>query len=445
MRTDDLRTMLHDNAAQLEDRGLTRRVAAVHDRVALVRRRRRTGVMGAAAAAVLVAAVAVVPGVLERNEPEPADTGAPATLAGWDIPESQILDGFTYEYVRGVESEGNRLVLDLPRSDMPRALSWASSEDLKGTVSVTVDSELVARDSAGGLAEGYPLHEGGKHTIVIRSSGDADAGDLGLAVYEQSDDLPPGISNGVTTFRESIAENVLLGGAIGEPGQSRLSFDVTAPSTRLRFSDFCYGGSADVVAEVYLNGQLVSSADCADGPYPDPGTTGSSYESDAALATYGIEPGSTVKVEMVLASPDGDGARVEAPDAVLGAAVYELGPAAATAAGWEVPATVEYEGRLWAFSKLYESRRGDKELRVDVPASALPQVVTLATGAMGSSTGSVFVDGVHISGWSSNAGGGGYGHEAVLQPHQAHTVRVRVVKGGSERMQIAVIVHRQVR
>lgn len=93
MRTDELRTVLHEHGEEVRDRGASARLDAVHGRVARARRRRAAAAGGGLVAAVLAVALVVVPGMRETQAP----------VAGDDRPSvGYSKDGVTFpQQVRG--------------------------------------------------------------------------------------------------------------------------------------------------------------------------------------------------------------------------------------------------------------------------------------------------------------------------------------------------------
>jgi hypothetical protein len=69
MRTDELRTLLHEHGEEVHDRGVSARLDAVHGRVARARRRRAAAAGGGLVAAVVAVALVVVPGMREPQAP----------------------------------------------------------------------------------------------------------------------------------------------------------------------------------------------------------------------------------------------------------------------------------------------------------------------------------------------------------------------------------------
>src|SRR5512139_1602198 len=91
MRTDELRTLLHDRGDEVRDFGAHERVGAVHHRVQVARRRRAAGAAGGLVAAVAAVALAVVPGVTGPRGSQPADGNPPPKTA-----PGYTKDGVTY-------------------------------------------------------------------------------------------------------------------------------------------------------------------------------------------------------------------------------------------------------------------------------------------------------------------------------------------------------------
>lgn len=196
MRTDELRSVLHQHADMFEDHGAPARVCSVHDRVVIVRRRRHKRVAGVAALAIVAVALVVLPSQMSEKDSVPVQSPKPVKLAGYAVPNTQVLGGLTYDYRQGVQSKAGAksLRMTLPRSDRRRALAWASnSKDLSAFVSLKVDGDEVSRSTAGGFESGQLLSEGSRHVIVVKIDKLAPGGLLGLAVYDRSN-APPTVS-----------------------------------------------------------------------------------------------------------------------------------------------------------------------------------------------------------------------------------------------------------
>ncbi len=86
MRTDELRSVLHDHGDRVQDSGAPARVTAVHQRVTTVKRRRAAVAGGGLVAAVAAVALAVVPTLGSTPEPVPATPGGGYSKGGLTFP-----------------------------------------------------------------------------------------------------------------------------------------------------------------------------------------------------------------------------------------------------------------------------------------------------------------------------------------------------------------------
>lgn len=91
MRTDELRTLLHERGDEVVDHGAPARVGAMHERVRAVRRRRAAVAGGGLVAAVAAVALAVVPGTILPDQPAPA-----GPVEGVLNEDGYAKDGVTY-------------------------------------------------------------------------------------------------------------------------------------------------------------------------------------------------------------------------------------------------------------------------------------------------------------------------------------------------------------
>lgn len=171
-----------------------------------------------------------------------------------------------------------------------------------------------------------------------------------------------------------------------------------------------------------LDGDTFALSRCSNPVDEDPGAAG------ATPATV-FKAGHVVRVRMWLTRVHGDeNDRIADPDAVLGAAVYAVGPAAATVAGWAVPGVDEYEGRNWVYDRSIESKAGDRLLTLRLEPSDVPRLVTLATSGFDGNAGyaRISVDGNQSANNSRTSRGIDMeGFEQVLQPGEPHTVTVK--------------------
>jgi hypothetical protein len=89
MRTEELRSVLHDHGDEVHDVAASTRIGAVHERVRTVRRRRAAMAGGGVVAAVAAIALAVVPG----GPPAP---GPAETVPGPTLSNGYTKDGITF-------------------------------------------------------------------------------------------------------------------------------------------------------------------------------------------------------------------------------------------------------------------------------------------------------------------------------------------------------------
>jgi hypothetical protein len=98
MRTEELRSLLHDRGDEVHDVGAPTRIGAVHDRVRIGRRRRAAAAGGVVVAAVAAIALAVVPGGTPSPGPAEVDPGP--------VTNGYTKDGVTFP----AEANGRQLV-----------------------------------------------------------------------------------------------------------------------------------------------------------------------------------------------------------------------------------------------------------------------------------------------------------------------------------------------
>ena len=290
MRTDELRSALHDYAGDVDDTGAQARLDGVQHRVQATRRHRRTGMAAAVVAAAVVVA-GVVPPLLRHQPPVPAV--APVKLAGHAVPRTQTLDGQRYDYARGVQtSPGSKLLrLRLPEAQADRSLAWMSSGGGHGVATLKVDGTPVDRARVGALRSQLPLLSGVPHLVTISVHGANPGGRLGLAIYDKSSTPPAGVTNGTETYRRTIAADRLLGAAFSRPGDRSVSVQFTLPSGSIRISGTCYGGGRHVEVRTEVNGHPATGTGCAKSPYPLPGGDGITFErGDPTGRTWASSP-----------------------------------------------------------------------------------------------------------------------------------------------------------
>ena len=371
-----LHDVLEQHSSDIHDLPATERLAAIRGRVRVVRRRRRAGLAGAAAAVIAAVGVAVW-----LPSPQRLDPAAQRDLAGHAAPETFTSLGYTYAFDQGIEGEG-KVTLELPPSDLPRLVSWASSEN-SGTISLPtdVDGDGTGPDSLGMATKtgGFDRYEwvypGAEGKIVAQGPGE-----VAIAVYTRTDAPPPGVTKDGVTFRDDLDGNRLIDAAIGDDGQGELVLQVRVPARELVVHRFCYGVPAGYQLNVSINGELDTFGPCDDLKPSDGGaeTSGFDQVSDGHGGT--AEPGTVVNVRMWLTEGDGDDnhpsqAAVDVPGVHLGLGFYEAAPARTTVGTWSLPEEMEYAGHHWRYAEVSRTMPGGDSLSVWVSDGSVPQLV----------------------------------------------------------------------
>lgn len=337
---DDLRRTLADHSPADDD--LAARPAAVARRVSGVRRRR------AAAGALLAATVIAgggwyaVAGPQHDDHPaitNGADTDAPATLLGHDVPETITFGGYTYEYVSGVEGRvGSTLVSTAaPAAERPLLVTWVTERT--GTAEVQTSKTAFAPEAAAPF-EGRALLDAAYSTddfIRVRAHSRP-----AIAIYELSATPPPGYTKDGITFRQQVDGRTLLTAGLGDIDQRELSVTVTLPEEPW-FAFYCastvpFDGrqpSPWLTAEV--DGWFLMGSSCGrsderntdpggilnkEGVDDAPGLTVSRPDGRGGVEKRHLEPGEEVTLVIRFTDKDGkdypgDGASVQ-----LGVGVY---------------------------------------------------------------------------------------------------------------------------
>lgn len=323
-------------------------LVALHQRIDAVRRRRGRGVVAAGVAVAVALGLALMPAVLAGDdEADPP----PRSLAGHDVPRTLVSSGFTYEYTEGFESvaKERELVVSLPATDEPRLVAWASSVPTIGAyVTATVDGRRRAREAAGSLEAFELLPEGTEHEVVLTQAGVGLTDHLAVAVYSLTDEPPPGVSNGRTTFRERILGERLQAGVLGAPGEDQADVRVEVPEVGARVALTC-SGAEGLEARVALGPTDLGSAPCTRRPERDAGAGGTAWhgvEWHSLLEDAGLAPGDTTTLRAWLAPPDGSAGEPD-EELVLGAGLYSDLVPRTRVAGVDVPVRVEVAGHEW--------------------------------------------------------------------------------------------------
>jgi hypothetical protein len=189
-------------------------------------------------------------------------------------------------------------------------------------------------------------------------------GAAALAVYELTDQRPPGHTVGGITYRDDVAGDRLVGAEIGRAGQGEVTLDVEIPEGAVRVGTFCSGAPPGTWTHLEIEGLgTLDSGDCA-GPSFDPGSSNySTWNNGIGHAL----PGDRIRLRLWLTAGE-DGALVE-PDGVrIGLGVYDVaGPARPVdrVAGWALPDVREHDGHVWQLSGYGQGMPGMRDVEFD--------------------------------------------------------------------------------
>lgn len=439
---DDLRSTLEDRAHAVDDPGASPRVVAVHERVRGLRRRRRT-TAAVLAAAVAVAGVGVGGRVLleGRSGPEPA--GPPQVVAGQQVPGTVTVGGSEYAYVDATEQSAadGRLVLDLRRSEQPRAVALVASDLGEGWVTLSHDDQDAARVLGdGGSSAAVPVGEV-RTRLAVDLHDVPDEARVGLAVFERTD-LPTAAvvaPDGSAYFRPSVDDAGLVEAAFGEPGQGEVSLTVRTSLDTVQTSDFCRTEAKGLWVKTSIDGGGWTGGRCSPGD-DEQVDVAASHSSPASTGAPVREH--TVRVYVTR------GFRSEEPvsdaSTVVGLGVYEKAPRERVL-GMDVPGTVDWDGRRWSLDEVLPAtdRAGAlTTLPAQDDAVLLGMVARGGAGGALQWRGSVSgrsEDGLHYLIPSST----GYGLQGQLLPGEQWTVRVRQQRD-EDPTEVAALVYRPV-
>ncbi|WP_432478130.1 hypothetical protein [Nocardioides sp. GXQ0305] len=396
----DLRSTLAQHAHDVPDDTSVVRVAAVHGRARRARQQRAGAVVVGAVLAVV--GVVLVPSLGERG-PQPADAPDTMTSLGWSY------------RLASTESGDGRVVVELGDSDTPRLVSWATPG---GDQRVAVREQGVpsrTSDAADYADFTWVAPGGGRVTVAAASGGEVD-----VAVYElDSSQAPPGVGEGVLTFREDVAGRSLLGAALGEPGEASLEVPVTPTDETVWLATTCADlprGTRVHLAWADERGSFSSGA-CDSGSSFDPGGS----------AGTGFPPGRHAGQESTLrmwltrgGRPVVDG---ELPDVRIGLGAYTPVFPPVDLAAVDAEKRIEHDGREWVLEKATVARRGQ------VPWLGVPEegrfVVVDGVEASGVLRYAVTADGQRVGSQTTYLGsGGGGGGPVDVAPGSRVSIRV---------------------
>lgn len=423
---DDLRATLTREADLLEDPERYARPVAVRERVRRVRRRRR-----ATAGAVAVAAVAaVVAGVTVVHPPEPVQPAA--EVVGVDVPREVSVVGFPYRLSDTVRLDGDHRTRLRPGPQ--RAVSLVADGLGSGSATLYVDGVPVARAHGDEDVE-LPAPVGSDYAtrLRVRVDGAPEGARVGLAVYESTGGLAPGVSNGDAVFRDSVAGDSLLTGAFSEAGEQDLSVRFTGALRDVRFSDYCRTSTRGLWFNVSVDGDAPFSGECKNSDPRDAGTASSSFGGGKARP----------HVVRIWLTRGMDGPEVAPEDGVLGLGVYRLAEPRRRVLGMEVAETVEDGGRTFRLERVVRQPGGtDGAFSTTVDTGEDDRLVGLVgrDGTVGLSWRGRLDSGA--SSWLGAHVGAAFSVDSLLLSGDSYRVTARSMGGGP--FEGALLVYRPV-
>ncbi|MCW2791010.1 MAG: hypothetical protein JWO76_108 [Nocardioides sp.] len=405
---DDLRSTLERHADGVADHDLHVRPVAVRERVRAVRRRRRS-VAGGIAAVAVVAAVATTLSIgADRSAPV-----ADRTLAGHVAPVTMTSLGYTYAFAQADQGDG-RAVLELPTSDQPRLLSWATEgDDDRVVLRAPGERPRVLEADDFGDFTFVPPRSGGRFTLT-------GTGQVALAAYDLTDAAPLGDTSDGVTFRFEVAGQRLIADAIGEPGDADVDVDLFLGAGPLPISYLCSGGPRGAWVHVAVDGeQAVFGRGCDDVLFDPAG--GGGYTTTIRPDEIGD---GTVRIWVT----DGeDGPTVDDPDVRLAVAAYAPARVSQRVAGAPVDDFVEHDGHLWRLAGNTVPQPGDRSVDLPDEIAQRPGEDTLVTFRFrraGAGLVATVLDGEPGSALYGNGNGSGGGTIGVV-PRSGGSAGVR--------------------
>lgn len=329
----ELRETLGRHADGLHDTDRHERAAAVRGRVRVARRRRAT----ATAIAATVVVAGGVGAVASLQAPRGPDLVGP-TVVGVAVPEEITIHGFPYELSGRDPLEGRDDRLRLDAGEERRAVSLVGSGLGSGSATLYVDGAAVARVVAGEpVAVPVPVPSPDVDVVLRVDLHDTPAGArTGVATYDATGGLAPGVDNGTTVFRETVADARLLTADFSEQGDASATLSFRSPMRATTITSYCRTEEQGLRVQVLLDGEVATRGECGDDPGPD--AFGSSFTGgDTTRSLHTVEARVT-RGETGEVVPD---AAVE-----LGVAAYGQGTTVRVA-GTDVPEVVEHSGRTW--------------------------------------------------------------------------------------------------
>lgn len=341
---DDLRETLGRHAEDVAGPTDVARSAAVHHRVAVVRRRRRAVGTGVLAAAVIAGSAVVA---WPRSDPDAAPAG-PVVL-GERAPGSFRSLGYAFDATGSSQVIHGTGRIRFAASDTPRLISWT----LHGTrqARFTMPGPEEHTTSVTHFRDFLFVPAGETGPILVGARG----GTVGVATYALSSRVTPaGYTRDGVTYRRSVGGTQLLAARIAD-GTTDLSTTYTTPGGPVDIKTMCTRLPQGYAVNVSLNGHgFVSSGGSCDADATfDPGAGGYT-EFDQ------VKPGRTMVVRAWISRSMRDQTPVppaDLPHVRLGIGVY--GPVDLVhVGGYAVPRTIEAEGHTWTTADVDQGSSG---------------------------------------------------------------------------------------
>jgi hypothetical protein len=332
---DDLRATLDRHADDLDDTERYVRPVAVRARIRAVRRRRAT-VAAVAAVLVLVAGVAGAATLRGPSDVDPAGQ----VVVGVDVPATIDVQQFPYGLAQLADVTDDQVHVD-PR-DHDQAVLLAARGLGTGSATLYSQGEPIARVH-GDQQVSAPVAIGvAGIDLRVRFDGTGADARAGVAVYEATGELAPGVDDGDAVFRNQVAGASLVAGAFSSPGETSVKLDARSSGGPLRFAFYCTAEDDGLWLNVSVDGGGALGSGCGD---TDP---------DAGVGTWATAryPAGDHRVRVFL-TDGSDGPEVAPPDgAVIGVGIYDPPADGPRVMGTRVDSHVEYGGRDWILDEV---------------------------------------------------------------------------------------------
>lgn len=360
----DLRRTLDRHADDVADPAAVARTAAVHHRIAEVRRRRRA--VGAGLAAVVLAGTGTL--ALNTRGDHDAQPAGPVVL-GQRAPGLLKSLGYTYRATGDAQVFDGSGRMKVGKSDEPRLVSWTTS-DPKASVRLRLPSGELWSSSRTAFHDFVLLPADQSGTLRVTVS----RGSVGLATYDLTDRAPAGYTRDGVTYRRTVAGRQLIGAVVGDAGQTTASTTVVLPRGSVMLAPVCTGGPRDLRVHVVLSGTEAIRGSCDDPDGFDPGGWG------GYIGRYG-RPGSAHEVKVSVTrkgDPTTPVTAGEYPDLRIGTGVYGA-DVDARVAGQDLSTVVEHGGHTWRLVDTMSAAHGP----LRIPASRADRLAWLTWSARG--------------------------------------------------------------